>query len=122
VESEALSLPLLRPAAGAFNRETGNSALAVRGWWFDLAPKSEGIAPATEAISVSLGTREKNLDLSALVLQSEECVPVAIIVGVDDGFSGAHLVRPGGPRAFQSHTVQPVGDCHVGKDWPWVQS
>jgi hypothetical protein len=46
---------------------------------------------------------------------------VAIIVGVDDGFSGAHLVH-GGPRAFQSCTVQLVSDCHVGNDWPWIQS
>jgi hypothetical protein len=75
--------------------------------------------------AVGYGARRpssKNLDLSALVLQSEECVPVAIIVGVDDGFSGAHLVRPGGPRAFRSHTVQLVGDCNVGNDGPWNQS
>ncbi len=160
---------VLRPAAGAFNRRTGEATLRASAWHLKLADGSPGIDPATQQVMVSIGSnnlrvplgdvrvrrhgtvfvyrrpptptpgvvflrmrrvtpvrwevafRLRGLDLSALVLESEACVPMAIIVGDNDGFSGVRLVRPGGARAFRSRTVALTNDCAISNDWPWLQ-
>ena len=56
------------------------------------------------------------VDLSRLVTQDPACLPMAVIVGDDDGFSGAYLTRP----SFHSHHVSLPGGCDVGNDWPWL--
>jgi len=56
------------------------------------------------------------LDLSQLVLQTPVCMPLAVIVGDDDGFTGALLARPG----FHARVTVPR-PCNVNA-WPWIQS
>ena len=57
------------------------------------------------------------VDLSALVLQTPVCQPMAVIVGDDDGFRGALLTRPD----FKRH-VGIARACDASNDWPWIQS
>lgn len=57
-------------------------------------------------------------DLSKLVTNSPSCVPLAVIVGDDDGFSGVDIERPriltGGGR------LRVLGACSDVGDWPWL--
>jgi hypothetical protein len=57
-------------------------------------------------------------DLSKLVTSSPTCVPLAVIVGDDDGFSGVDIERPriltGGSR------LRVLGACTDVGDWPWL--
>ncbi|GEM_PF-1659217 len=63
----------------------------------------------------------KGVDLSQLVFQSDACLPVAIVVGLDDGFNGAEMVRPGGLNALQSRRVRLTGACNVDtSQWVWL--
>jgi hypothetical protein len=45
-----------------------------------------------------------------------DCMPLAVIVGDDDGFSGIQLAEknPGGPR------IRVANACSPGADWPWL--
>jgi hypothetical protein len=56
------------------------------------------------------------IDLSALTINFPDCLPMAVIVGDDDGFSGVEFSRVGG---FTGKGVRIVGFCPV-EDWPWV--
>ena len=57
------------------------------------------------------------IDMSQLLLRNPVCQPLAVIVGDDDGFTGADLMtRP----AFSRHVAVPRA-CSVNT-WPWTQS
>jgi len=58
------------------------------------------------------------LDLSQLVLQNPLCLPLAVIVGDDDGFRGIYLTRRG---HFNSSRVAIPHSC-VPPTWPWIGS
>lgn len=57
------------------------------------------------------------VELSRLTIQNRDCVPMAIIVGDDDGFSGASLRR----QSFESRQLFLPGSCDAAGDWPWIQ-
>lgn len=56
------------------------------------------------------------IDLSTLTINFPDCLPMAVIVGDDDGFSGVEFDRVGG---FNGKGVRLVGFCAV-EDWPWT--
>lgn len=56
------------------------------------------------------------IDLSTLTINYPDCLPMAVIVGDDDGFSGVEFNRVGG---FTGKGVRIVGFCPV-EDWPWT--
>ncbi len=58
-----------------------------------------------------------DLVLTGLLFQDPICLPMAVIVGDDDGFSGADLTR----RTFSSPHLRLAGACSVGSTWPWLQ-
>jgi hypothetical protein len=57
-------------------------------------------------------------DLSRLNIQDPVCVPLAVIVGDDDGFSGVTVTSP----SFRSRRIAIPGPCNAGGDWPWIQN
>lgn len=57
----------------------------------------------------------RNVDLSRMRISDPVCVPMALIIGDDDGFSGVDLTSNGFSRRL---TVR--GRCDVGDSWPWV--
>jgi len=56
------------------------------------------------------------IDLSQLILQDPVCMPTAVLVGDDDGFTGVSYSRP----TFESRRLKVPSDCDVGNDWPWA--
>lgn len=58
-----------------------------------------------------------NIELSRLLLQDPSCVPIAIIVGDDDGFSGIQIRRAG--RAGKRLIV--TGACTPADNWTWLE-
>jgi len=57
-------------------------------------------------------------DLSRLNIEDPVCVPLAVIVGDDDGFSGVTVTSP----SFRSRRIAIPGPCNAGGDWPWIQN
>jgi len=57
------------------------------------------------------------VELSQLVVADRACVPMAFIVGDDDGFHGMSLRRP----SFTSRALLVPGPCDDNNDWPWIQ-
>jgi len=57
-------------------------------------------------------------DLSRLNIEDPVCVPLAVIVGDDDGFSGVTVTSP----SFTSRRIAIPGPCNAGGDWPWIQN
>jgi hypothetical protein len=58
------------------------------------------------------------VDLSGLIVADPICLPMAVIVGDDDGFSGVDLTSP----RFSSPRVALPRGCNAAGDWPWIQS
>ena len=58
------------------------------------------------------------VELSRLTIQDRDCVPMALIVGDDDGFAGARLRRP----SFETRRLLVTGDCTADLNgaWPWA--
>lgn len=61
--------------------------------------------------------RIRGLDLSQLRVEDPICAPLAVIIGDDDGFSGAAITSP----SFRSPRVTIPSSCDIGDDWPWVR-
>jgi hypothetical protein len=57
------------------------------------------------------------IDLSRLLRVDSVCMPVAVLVGDDDGFTGATFKSP----SFSSRRLIIPKDCDVGGDWPWLR-
>src|SRR5262249_40295376 len=57
-------------------------------------------------------------DLSRLNIRDPVCVPLAVIVGDDDRFSGVTVPSP----TFHSPRIAIPGACDAGGDWPWIQN
>ena len=55
------------------------------------------------------------VDLTRLMVEDPVCLPTAIIIGDDDGFSGVSFTR----RNFFSRRVKIPSDCDTGS-WPWA--
>jgi hypothetical protein len=68
----------------------------------------------TYGVSFVLG----GADLSRLNIEDPVCVPLALIVGDDDGFTGVTI----GSTSFVSHRISIPSSCSAGNDWPWIQS
>jgi len=65
-----------------------------------------------------------NVDVSALLIGSPVCAPMAVIIGDDDGFSQVQLVRPGlvgtGFHVRPPCEAGPTCSCPAqGGSWPW---
>ena len=75
---------------------------------FRLARRADGSYSVTLALT--------GLNLSRLVLETPVCMPMAVIVGEDDGFTGVNVTRP----SFQSRRVAIAQACNVNT-WPWLQ-
>jgi hypothetical protein len=57
-------------------------------------------------------------DLSGLVItDSRLCLPFAIIIGDDDGFSGVSFERP---NPYPSRLLKIPGSCKDTTEWPWA--
>ena len=56
------------------------------------------------------------VDLQGLQREDPVCMPVAVIVGDDDGFQGVFFSSP----TFTSHRLRTVGKCDATGDWPWL--
>jgi hypothetical protein len=57
------------------------------------------------------------VDLSRLNIQDPVCLPLAVIVGDDDGFTGAVVSSP----SFTSRRFNISRACDLSNDWPWIQ-
>jgi hypothetical protein len=74
-------------------------------------------APGIDRPCYSVSFTLTGIDLSQLVLQNPVCLPLAVIVGDDDGFSGVDLTRRG---HFNSPHVAIPRTC-TPPSWPWTQ-
>jgi len=75
-------------------------------------PGPAGASRGAYAVNFAL----KGLNVALLNVQDPLCLPMAVIVGDDDGFSGVQLTSP----SFQSKTLSVPRDCNAGNDWPWL--
>jgi len=57
------------------------------------------------------------VELSSLTTSWPICVPLAVIVGDDDGFTGVWLNRPGAGNGKGIRLQKP---CDSATDWPWA--
>ncbi|HEV7734776.1 MAG TPA: hypothetical protein VGR62_21580 [Candidatus Binatia bacterium] len=57
------------------------------------------------------------LDLSRLQFLFPDCLPTAVIVGDDDGFSGVEFDLPNGRYGGR---VKATGFCETDGEWPWL--
>jgi hypothetical protein len=59
----------------------------------------------------------RGLTLSGLIVQDPICLPLAVIIGDDDGFSGVEFTSP----SFRSRRVRVASECvPPGNEWPWL--
>lgn len=67
--------------------------------------------------SYALTIRLFEIDLSRLIFAYPACVPMAIIVGDDDGFSGVTFNRAG----FDARSLTVTGTCTPSENWAWLE-
>jgi hypothetical protein len=62
--------------------------------------------------------RLRGLNLSRLIGEDPVCLPMAVIIGDDDGFAGVEITR----RSFRSRRVSITRDCtaELQNEWPWL--
>ncbi len=75
-------------------------------------PGPAGASRGAYALNFAL----KGLNVALLNVQDPLCLPMAVIVGDDDGFSGVVVTSP----SFQSKTLSVPRDCDAGGNWPWL--
>ena len=74
------------------------------------------VMTATGAIKVSF--KVVGADLSGLIIGDPPlCLPFAVIIGDDDGFSGVSFDRP---RPYPSRLLTIPGSCKDTTEWPWA--
>ena len=74
------------------------------------------VMTATGAIRVSF--KVVGADLSGLIIGDPPlCLPFAVIIGDDDGFSGVSFDRP---RPYPSRLLTIPGSCKDTTEWPWA--
>jgi hypothetical protein len=68
--------------------------------------------------SFRVGLKLAGVDLSSLVIsQPPLCLPFAVIIGNDDGFSGISFDLP---NPYPSRRLSIPGFCTDAASWPWV--
>jgi hypothetical protein len=102
-------------------REARKSPTGLRSFRMLKRPAGADCSPAdpcTFRVSFSVA----GVDLSALFFNDPICVPVAVIVGDDDGFAVADVASPGFrfPNFFSHRVAVRSGNCKA--DWPWLGS
>jgi hypothetical protein len=113
-ESFRLEAGSLKPSKGGtlFKYKARGRARRARGI---IGARFERLADGSYDVSLTL----HNIDLSILNRQTPtDCMPMAILVGDDDGFSGVVFDRPLG---FRSRTIDVLEPCDTGTDWPWIR-
>lgn len=107
-----------------FRLQSGDLKASARGRRFSYRAPSEvrrGVRSlrmrARRDGSYRLTLKLFDLDLSRLILNSPSCVPMAIIIGDDDGFSGAIFDR----RSVANSRLTVVGPCTPEEDWEWLE-
>lgn len=74
------------------------------------------VMTATGAIKVSF--KVVGADMSGLLIGDPPlCLPFAVIIGDDDGFSGVSFDRP---RPYPSRLLTIPGSCKDTTEWPWA--
>jgi len=92
-------------------KNTTSGILSFRIWQI-AGPGAAGASRGAYGIRFTL----KGLNVALLNVQDPLCLPMAVIVGDDDGFSGVVLTSP----SFQSRTLSVPRDCDAGGNWPWL--
>jgi hypothetical protein len=85
-----------------------------------VKPGNRGIArfrlkPLAETGAYSLRFTLVGADLSRLLFEDPVCLPMAVIVGDDDGFTGVAITSP----SFRSRRLRIPDECDAS-DWPWA--
>ena len=93
-------------------RNTMSGILSFRIWQI-AGPGAAGASRGAYALRFTL----KGLNLALLNTEYPLCLPMAVIVGDDDGFSGVTLMRPNG---FHSPNFTIPRDCDATGGWPWL--
>jgi len=92
-------------------KSTTSGILSFRIWQI-AGPGPAGASRGAYGIRFTL----KGLNVAQLNVQDPLCLPMAVIVGDDDGFSGVVLTSP----SFRSKSFSVPRDCNAGNDWPWL--
>jgi hypothetical protein len=72
----------------------------------------------TKAGPIRVTMKVAGVDLSSLLIADPPlCLPVAVIIGNDDGFSGVSFDRP---NPFPSKLLTIPGFCTNVAEWPWA--
>lgn len=109
-ESFRIDKGLLRPSRRGrrfFYRSAGSVQRGVRSMRLRLRPNGD--------YDVRLVLF--NLSLGRLLFDYPQCVPMAVIVGDDDGFTGVDLDR----KSFTSRRLMVRGGCVPEEDWVWLE-
>ncbi len=72
----------------------------------------------TPAGAIKVSFKVVGADLSGLIIGDPPlCLPFAVIIGDDDGFSGVSFDRP---KPYPSRLLTIPGSCKDTTEWPWA--